>query len=390
MIPNLTSLTNTLILLFMNKKAIIFGIIVAVWGFLFFVVKDFTKKEDIDIVSPIKKQIAKDVNWPGALEETFLSEREKLKANSVFENDNLNVLLLGIDTSEGRRTRGQGGFNTDTMILLTINPNTNRVLLTSVPRDLWINGNKLNALYSVYGEATLVDAFEKVTGQKVDGVIRADFDHFEWIVDSFGGIPVDVQTTFTDISFPNRTDSGAVTVTFTAGEELMSGERALTFARSRKGNNGEGSDLMRAKRQHRILESMIEAIAQPTSEFWPMDIKTFFEAVTATGKMYTTLTLDDAKYLWDFYKDKDLYTVESFVVDGEYIYHPGMYPESEYHAWVFIAKEPGFTNLHSDILEKLETNTYEEEATYIRGQELIPLPEEPVENIVEDTADQNL
>ncbi|GAI97053.1 unnamed protein product, partial [marine sediment metagenome] len=126
----------------------------------------------------------------------------------------------------------------------------------------------------------------------------------------------------------------------------------LTFARSRKGNNGEGGDLMRAKRQHLLLQGMIEAISQPESIFWPMAIPKFYDAVT-NNRMYTTLTLDDVYYLWDFYKDRDNYTIESFVVGDEYIYHPGMYPQSPYHAWVFVAREPGFANLHRDIESKL-------------------------------------
>jgi hypothetical protein len=70
--------------------------------------------------------------------------------------------------------------------------------------------------------------------------------------------------------------------------------------------------------------------------------------------MPTTLTLEDVKYLWDFYKDRDKYTSESFVIGGDYIYHPGMYPDSEYHAWVFIPREGSFEQLHKDIEAKLE------------------------------------
>jgi LCP family protein required for cell wall assembly len=211
----------------------------------------------------------------------------------------------------------------------------------------------------VYGWETLQDAFAQITGLEIHGYIKADFEDFKWLVDSFGGIPVDIQTTFTDTTFPNNTDTGVVIATFTQGAEKMNGERALTFARSRHGNNGEGSDLMRAKRQHLILKGMLEAIKQPESIFWPMDVEKFYGAVTTPLKMETTLKLDDAYYLWDFYKDKDLYDIESFVVDDRYIYHPGMYPDSPYSAWVFIAKEPGFANLHSDIKAKLD-RTYQD------------------------------
>lgn len=347
--------TNRPILSGMGKKILIAGIII-IWGLLGFTVFQFLSDEEINIATPLISKF----NFPGTEK-----SQENLQADSVFEGDTLNVLLVGTDTSQGRRSRGQGGFNTDTMILVSANTTTNKILLTSVPRDLWINGNKLNALYIVYGEETLVDAFEKVTGLEVDGVIRADFDHLIWLVDMMEGVPVDVQKSFTDSSFPNFSDSGTITVSFTEGAEVMDGMRALTFARSRKGTNGEGSDLMRAKRQHLILKGMIEGISQENSQFWPMDIEDFYNIVTTPTKLDTTLTLTDIKYLWDFYKDRDQYTIESFVVDGEYVYHPGMYPQSQYHAWVFVAKEPGFVNLHRDIYAKLN-NTFEGETTIIQ------------------------
>jgi len=305
-------------------------------------------KENQTIVSPYK--IAT-VDKKEAVEIDPITKIKEEK-KQLF-GDVINILLIGTDTSTGRRERGQRGFNTDSMILVSMDIKTNRILLTSVPRDLWVNDNKINALYTVFGEEVLTDAFEKVTGQKVDGVIRVDFDQFIWLVDALGGVPINVETTFTDTSFPNQTDSNIETISFTQGKEVMDGWRALTFARSRKGNNGEGSDLMRAKRQHLILKGFVEGVDQEKSSFWPMDLEKFYTSIT-TQNIYTTLTLDDLYYLWDFYKDRDKYKVESLIVDGKYVYHPGMYPQSDFTAWVFIAKEPGFENLHKDIQDKLD------------------------------------
>ena len=280
---------------------------------------------------------------------------ETKKELTVFENKEiLNILLLGID----RRSKAEITYNTDTMILLSVNKGGNIVLLTSVPRDLWVNGNKINALYSIQGEDAPVVAFEKITGLAVDGYIRCDFEDFRWIVDSFGGVPTDIERTFSDNSFPNNADRGVLSVTFEKGLEKMGGDRALTFARSRKGNNSEGSDLMRAKRQHRVLMGMVDAISQPDSIFWPMNLPKFYE--TVTQHMYTTLNLEDVTYLWDFYKDRDEYEIISFVVDDRYIYHPGLYPQSEYKAWVFIPKEESFETLHSDIRKMLYPDTLTE------------------------------
>ncbi len=276
-----------------------------------------------------------------------VKNKEPAEKSNLAKKDLINILLLGVD----RRSKQEKAYNTDTMVLLSANPEENVVLLTSVPRDLWINGNKLNALYSVGGEDLLIDAFEEVTGLDLDGYIRCDFEDFRWIVDSFGGVPVDIERSFTDVHFPNDTDTGLRPVNFEAGHEIMNGSRALDFARSRKGTNGEGSDLMRAKRQHLILMGMVDGISQPNSTFWPMDIPKFFEAVTQ--RMHTTLTITDVKYLWDFYKDRDEYEIISFVVDEKYVYHPGVYPNSSYHAWVFIPREKGFQTLHNDIKKML-------------------------------------
>ncbi|KKS14526.1 MAG: Cell envelope-related transcriptional attenuator domain containing protein [candidate division WWE3 bacterium GW2011_GWA1_41_8] len=286
--------------------------------------------------------------------------KEKPKPLSPLEDKEvLNVLLIGVD----RRSKFELGFNTDTMILVSLNPKTHKVLLTSVPRDLWINGNKINALYTVNGPESLIDAFKQISGQDIDGNILTDFFDFKWVVDSFGGVSVDVERTFTDYTFPNDTDTDIVTVTFTEGIEVLDGDRALTFARSRKGTNGEGSDLMRAKRQHLLLQGLVEAVNNPENVYKPFDIKTFFEAVTSVGRMKTTLSLYDALYLWDFYKDREQYEIESFVVGDDYIYHPGTYPESAYSAWVFVPRDPLWEQLHLDIESKLDGTFVEETKT---------------------------
>ena len=294
---------------------------------------------------------------------------------SIFElkrqyfGEIINILLIGADTGIIRRENGQSGFNTDTMILVSINNTTKKVLLISVPRDLWVNQNKINALYTILGENSLTDAFEQVTGQKVDAVIKVDFDQFKWIVDSFGGVNTKIVTSFTDNQFPNNTDTGIKTISFLEGYELMNGERALDYSRSRKGDNGEGSDLKRAKRQHLILIGMLDSIKNINSKFWPIDLDLFYNSIIQQN-IHTTLTINDIYYLWDLYKDKNLYDIESFVVDEKYVYHPGLYPNSEYRAWVFIAKEQGFNNLHKDITAKLN-KTYQEKTDENSGEQEI-------------------
>ncbi|AHB40088.1 MAG: cell envelope-related transcriptional attenuator [uncultured bacterium] len=271
---------------------------------------------------------------------------------SVFQKDPLiNILLIGTDTSLERRNNGQYGYNTDATVLVSIDTASKNVLLTSVPRDLWVNNNKINALFVNYGWEGLKKAYEDITGLQIGGYIAADFDGFQWFITQMGGIDVNIKTSFTDISFPNRQDTDIIQVSFEQGTEKMTGERALTYARSRKGSNGEGSDLMRAKRQHLILQGIVDSFENPGNIFRPMDITGFYN--TVTKHMETNLTIGDAVYLWDFYAFRKDYNIRSFVLDDTFIYHPGIYPDSPYTAWVFIPRDSDYSDIHDAIKNKL-------------------------------------
>ena len=291
---------------------------------------------------------------PNPSESVFAGSKpiESPSLPSIFQKSPIiNILLIGTDTSLERRNNGQYGYNTDATVLVSIDTGTKNVLLTSVPRDLWVNGNKINALFVTYGWPGLKKAYEDITGLSIDGYVAADFDAFQWFITQMGGVDVDIKTSFTDISFPNQYDTDVMQVSFEQGSEIMTGERALTYARSRKGSNGEGSDLMRAKRQHLILQGIASSFENPGNTFWPMDITGFYE--TVTKHMETNLTLDDAVYLWDFYRFKDDYNIQSFVLDDTFIYHPGMYPDSPYTAWVFIPRDADYSDIHDAIKNKL-------------------------------------
>lgn len=279
--------------------------------------------------------------------QSFISNIIKPSFNSELQQDEIiNILLIGKDIGRERKSSGQTGFNTDILILLSINPKEKRASLTSFPRDIWQNGAKINAILVTQGMDSLLDAMSKISGQKVTKYISIDFDGIRWLANAFGGVPVEVQTTFIDKSFPNIYDTGVTTVSFEKGTEVMNGDRVLTFARSRKGNNGEGSDLMRAKRQHLILKGMIKSIENDKSTFFPFDIKEFYNEVILHTE--TNVSLDDAIYLFSFYKNITEYNIKSIVLDDKYIYHPeNAAPYGG--AWVFVAKDKNYDLLHKDL-----------------------------------------
>ena len=254
----------------------------------------------------------------------------------------LNLALLGID----RRSKAESAYRTDTIIVASIDPKVNKVVLISIPRDLWVQGGRINALYIQNGWESLQKALNEITGINPEHYILTDFEDFRWLIDNLGGVEINVENTFTDTQYPVDETKGYQTVNFGQGAELMSGDRALIFARSRKGNNGEGSDWMRMKRQHLILKATVKATFTPRNLFNVNNIKDVFTTLVNHG-IETDMNLETVHYLWDLVKDHQNYTYLSTYLDGNYVYNP---PMSDYGgAWVLAPKNNSYINFHEHV-----------------------------------------
>ena len=263
------------------------------------------------------------------------------------EKKSLNIALLGID----RRSKAEAAYRTDTMILVSINPKVNKVVLISIPRDLWVQGGRINALYIQRGWESLQRVLEEITGLTPDHYILTDFQDFKWLIDNLGGVEIDVENTFTDTQYPVDVTKGYQTVSFTKGSELMSGDRALIFSRSRKGNNSEGSDWMRMKRQHLILKATVKSAFSPRNLFDIDNIKEVFTTIINHG-VETNMDLDIAYYLWDLVKDNQKYTYYSTYLDGNYVFNP---PMSDYGgAWVLAPINNSYSNFREHVKSLFE------------------------------------
>lgn len=187
---------------------------------------------------------------------------------SKKEDDRLNVLLLGIGGA------GHDGSNlTDTILIASIDLKDKRVGLVSIPRDLAYPTSpgrfeKINSLHAYAeqshpgeGAKQTAEAFSRLFETKIDRVVRIDFQGFVKFIDALGGVDVIVETSFTDPQYPsNNPPNSWQTISFKKGAEHMSGERALMFARSRHGNNGEGTDFARSRRQQLVLLAVREKL----------------------------------------------------------------------------------------------------------------------------------
>lgn len=188
----------------------------------------------------------------------------------------INVLLLGQGGA-----KHDGPYLTDTIILASIQLNPLNVALLSLPRDLIVpipgfGIRKVNSA-NAYGESLrpgqgagfASQVVSSALGVPVPYYVRLNFSGFAKIVDELGGLPITVQQSFSDSQYPTD-DNGFSIVKFQAGWQVMSGDRALEFVRSRHGSNGEGSDFARARRQQQVLVAFKEKILSPATLFDPL------------------------------------------------------------------------------------------------------------------------
>ncbi len=192
--------------------------------------------------------------------------------------DRLNILLVGVDQRPSENT-----FNTDTMIVVSIDPTSKQVAMFSLPRDSFgipmpsgplanafgsTYQAKINSLFSavrnrpdlVPGKSQLLrgmNGLKETLGNlynlDIKYFVEVNFQGFEKVVDDLGGVTINVQVPVLDDLYP--ADSGRhARVYIPAGIQHMTGAQALVYARSRHGSD----DFDRGARQQRVLTSLRE------------------------------------------------------------------------------------------------------------------------------------
>ncbi len=236
-------------------------------------------------------------------------------------DDRVNILLLGMGG-----IGHDGPFLTDTMMIVSVKPSTRQVAMISIPRDLAVDMpgygvrkiNYANALGETKTPPNGLGVAEKVVENTFDMeihyVVRVDFTAFEEAIDSLGGIEVDVEQSFTDTQFPAE-NTEYQTISFAKGMQTMKGARALQFARSRHGNNGEGSDFARARRQQKMLMALKQKILSPATLFNPIEIHALLN--TLEKHMTTNMEFGDMMSLLKFARDFDRGRLITVVLDTE-------------------------------------------------------------------------
>ena len=174
-------------------------------------------------------------------------------------NDRLNVLVLGIDTREG----DAANRNTDTMLVVSLDPLNHTASMLSIPRDIYIDKpgtfqGKINGAFAFGGPSLIRKLVDDMLGIRINAYALLNFEAFNKIVDGVGGVIVDARRPVRDESYPTP-DYGVERIDILAGPQLMHGELALQYARSRHDTN----DYSRAKRQQEVIGGLRNRLTQP-------------------------------------------------------------------------------------------------------------------------------
>lgn len=179
----------------------------------------------------------------------------------------IDIMLLGTD-----RRPPHEGWRTDTMILVSIDPEDKIVSMVSIPRDLYVavpgyGKTRLNLAdnigeaqyYPGGGPALLRATLEENLGMTFDHYIRIDFQGFVEVIDTLGGIDVDVQCP-TELWVPNMKSPGEYLLlrTVPAGMQHMDGELALIYSRCR----GHTPVFDRDRRQREVLVAIRDRVVE--------------------------------------------------------------------------------------------------------------------------------
>ena len=196
-----------------------------------------------------------DSNYASNLK-TIYTYKIKTKNNtSAKQADSkvFNIYICGIDTYGSISTVSRSDVN----IIMTVNMNTHKILLTTTPRDAYVKipgggANQYDKLThaGIYGVETSEQTLENLYGINIDYYARINFTSFLKLIDQLGGVTVHNDQAFT--SLHGKFD-------FPVGDIQMNSEQALGFVRERYSLDGGDND--RGKNQEKVISAIVNKLA---------------------------------------------------------------------------------------------------------------------------------
>lgn len=238
--------------------------------------------------------------------------KEKI-VESFFKNNQSEINILAL----GRPGQGYSGENlTDTILLIHLEPQENKAILISLPRDLLVKipnrdySTKINALYNITGIEGLKSKIEEITGLTIDYHVLIDLVVTEEIIKLVDGLNVFVPQDINDPFFPGKNYSYE-TFNLSAGWRYLDGPTALKYIRTRY--TSPNGDFDRMARQQQII-NLLKKKVLALNLLW--DFPTYLKIFNSLNNhIETDLGLLEMKSLWQTAKDIDINKINNLVID---------------------------------------------------------------------------
>ena len=214
-----------------------------------------------------------------------------------------NIYVTGIDTYGSVSTVSRSDVN----LIVTVNPKTKQILMTSIPRDCQIElhkNGKMDKLThtGIYGVEETISTIEDFLDLEVNYYARTNFSGITNIIDALGGVTVD-----SDYEFITKHGNYQIN----KGENQMDGDKALCFVRERY--NLPSGDYDRGRNQQKLLKAILNKAMSPK-------IITNFQRILSAieGCFETNMSSDEIKSLINMQLDNNAqWSVSNVQIDGE-------------------------------------------------------------------------
>lgn len=216
--------------------------------------------------------------------------------------DTFSIYVSGIDTYGAVSSVSRSDVN----MVITVNPKTNKILITSIPRDYYVplagkDGKDKLTHAGIYGVETSVKTIENLLDTKINYYIKVNFTSLIKVVDTLGGVKVYSKYNFTSMDG----------YTYKQGYNNVNGEKALSFVRERKAFNG--GDRVRVENQAAMIKALVEKATSPSI------ITKYTSLLKTLEKLFVTnLNMEDiTEFIKKQIDDMKSWEVESQSLDGK-------------------------------------------------------------------------
>jgi len=307
------------------------------------------------------------VLW-GAITKTTISVVSKQLGKKMIRDEfgNINIMVLGYGGADH-----QWGYLADSIIVASRNPELGAMTMISTPRDLVVYNKeesvfgRINQIFSRWlwrkleydtGAKAMSDQLTKITGLTIPYYVLLDFHGFEDIINTLGGLDINVAKPLKDVTYPDR-NRWIMTFQVNSGMNHFSGDTALMYARSRHST----SDFDRSLRQQQILKAIKDKlILQITS---PTKIKQLYTDYTKLVK--TNITLDEMIGLAQYADNmKHMFSFGFTTECSNFAYklsHPGCFlytPNRDLFGWASVILPVWSDNINPSFYDYMRNFSY--------------------------------